>query len=198
MRQIDLLRHGETERKGVLLGRTDAVLSELGWQQFEKQTRNREYCIILTSPLKRAREPAEQLANARNVQTRRDKDWAELDFGAWDGKPVAELRKDAEIAQALDAFYRDPNASGPPGGENWMTLSDRIALALGRLLEAPDEGNALIVTHAGPMRAALSLACDIPLDRVWALKIDYGTRITLRFGRVDGKFWGEIIEIVQP
>ena len=67
MRQIDLLRHGETERKGVLLGRTDAVLSELGWQQFEKQTRNREYCIILTSPLKRAREPAEQLANARNA-----------------------------------------------------------------------------------------------------------------------------------
>lgn len=198
MRRIDLLRHGEPERKGLLLGRTDVALSELGWQQFETQTRNREYDAILTSPPRRTREPAEQLANARNVQARLDEDWAELDFGAWDGRPVAELRKDAEIAQALDAFYHDPNAAGPPGGENWQTLSDRIARALGRLLEAPHEGNALIVTHAGPMRAALSLACDISLDRVWALKIDYGTRITLRFGRVDGKFWGEIIEIVQP
>lgn len=198
MRQIDLLRHGETERKGALLGRTDATLSEFGWQQFETQTRNREYDVILTSPLRRAREPAERLANARSVQVRLDEDWGELNFGTWDGKLIAELRKDAQITQALDVFYRDSNAPGPPGGENWQTLSDRVARALGNLLETPGEGNALIVTHAGPMRAALSLVCDIPLARVWALKIDYGTRITLRFGRVDGNFWGEIIEIVQP
>ena len=38
MTLIDLLRHGETETPGRLLGRSDPPLSEQGWRQFERQT----------------------------------------------------------------------------------------------------------------------------------------------------------------
>ena len=58
----------------------------------------------------------------------------------------------------------------------------------------------LVVTHAGPMRAALALACGLPFANLWAFKIDPGTRITLR-GRprsTGGSLWGEIVEVVQP
>ena len=57
----------------------------------------------------------------------------------------------------------------------------------------------LVITHAGPMRAALALACGIPFANLWAFKIDPGTRITLRAGRDPGAgLWGEIVEVVQP
>ena len=43
MTLIDFIRHGETRSPGRLLGRTDAPLSEMGWQQFQRQTDGRRW-----------------------------------------------------------------------------------------------------------------------------------------------------------
>jgi alpha-ribazole phosphatase len=196
---IDLVRHGETERHGLLLGRTDTPLSIAGWRQIERQTEGRGWGAIVCSPLARAREPAERLALDRNLELRIDADWSELDFGAWDGRPLAELEADPVVAVHLDALYRSPEAPAPPEGESWQALAERIARALHRIVRAPAAERALVVTHAGPIRAAVALACDIPFERLWALKIGHGTRVTLRVESEGGlRLWGEIVEIVQP
>ncbi len=195
---IDLLRHGETERHGLLLGRTDVALSEAGWQQLERQAASRTWSSIVTSPLRRSREPAEKLARLRGLPLLTDDDWAELDFGDWDGRPIAELRADPAIARQLDAFYRDAEAPGPPNGESWRLLCGRAARAIARLLKLETNGTVLVVSHAGPMRAALSIACAIPLEHTWAIRIDPGTRVTLHVEQDDGHLWGEIVEVVQP
>jgi alpha-ribazole phosphatase len=196
---IDLVRHGETEQSGHLLGRTDARLSPAGWLQFERQTSARTWPRVVSSPLRRSREPAEQLAQSLDVAMRIDADWAEMDFGDWDGVPLAELRADPAIASQLDAFYRTSDTAGPPNGESWQLLLDRVARALDRLSDEAAGERILVMTHAGPIRAAVSLCCDIPFDRLWTIKIDYGTRLTLRFeGGKEECRWGEIVEIVQP
>jgi alpha-ribazole phosphatase len=196
---IDLVRHGETEQSGVLLGRTDAALSPAGWLQFERQTSNRAWTVVVSSPLRRSREPAEKLARNRKIPMRIDSDWTEMDFGDWDGRTLAELRADPAIAAQLDGLYRSPDAPGAPRGENWQSLLGRVARALDRLSDVPAGQTALVATHAGPIRAALSLGCAIPFEQLWTFKIDYGTRITLRVESEDGqRRWGEIIEIVQP
>lgn len=196
---LDLIRHGETEVRGLLLGRTDIALSEAGWQQFEQQTAGRTWASIVTSPLRRAREPAERLARLRHLPLQIDADWAEIDFGHWDGRPLAELRADPVISKQLDAFYGCAAASGAPEGETWPALRTRVTRALGRLLDAPEDESILIATHAGPMRTVLSAACDMPFERTWAFRIGHGTRLTLRVERQDdGRPWGEIIEIAQP
>ena len=46
---LDLIRHGEVEARGLLLGRTDMALSVNGWAQFEKQTANRRWSAITSS-----------------------------------------------------------------------------------------------------------------------------------------------------
>jgi len=195
---LDLIRHGETETGGLLLGRTDIALSEFGWQQFEQQTAGRTWQSIITSPLRRAREPAEKLALQRHLPLRIDADWAEMDFGRWDGRPLAELRADPVISEQLDAFYGCATAPGPPEGETWSALRSRVAHALLRLLDQPASERILVSTHAGPMRAVLSVACDMPFERTWAFRIGHGTRLTLRVDRQDGRPWGEIVEIAQP
>jgi alpha-ribazole phosphatase len=199
MALIDLVRHGETEQGGLLLGRTDGALSQAGWLQFERQTANRTWSSVVSSPLRRSREPAEKLARRLNVPMRIDSDWAEVDFGDWDGRPLAELRADPAIAAQLDALYRSPDAAAAPRGESWQALLGRVADALDRLSDAPASETALVVTHGGPIRAALALACAIPFEQLWTFKIGYGTRVRLRVEKEnERRRWGEIIEIVQP
>lgn len=195
---IDFIRHGETDWPGYLLGRTDRPLSQEGWHQFERQTVGRDWSVVVTSPLRRARDPAKKLARQRGLDIAIDPDWSELDFGAWDGQPIADLTTDPAVTDALAEFYRSADAPGPPNGESWHALQVRTSRALGRLLQRKDAQTALVVAHAGPIRAVLSLACAIPFQSVWALKIDYGARVTLRVeANEQAQIWGEIVEIVQ-
>jgi alpha-ribazole phosphatase len=201
---IDLVRHGTTGRDGYLDGRTDHPLAAEGRAQFESQTADRIWPTIVTSPLLRAREAAQRLAEARNLGLRIDRDWAELDFGVWDGRRKSELEAEPATHAALVAFYRDPQAHAPPGGESWASFEMRIGRALGRLADSSSPGSssagpALVVTHAGPVRLALSMVCGLPLNSLWALRVGFGTRIRLNFEAVpNGGFWGEIMEISQP
>ena len=80
------MRHGETETPGRLLGRTDPALSDKGWAQFARQTDGRQWSAIVTSPRLRTRAAAERLAGGSGSPLRVDDDWAEVDFGDWDGR----------------------------------------------------------------------------------------------------------------
>ena len=199
MTLIDLLRHGETETPGRLLGRTDPALSDKGWAQFARQTDGRQWGAIVTSPRLRTRAAAEWLAGASGTPLRVDDDWAEVDFGDWDGRTIDELHTDANTAAALAALYSSPDAPGAPAGESWLTLTARVSRAIDRLLAGAADDGVLVVTHAGPIRAALALVCGMPFASLWAFKIDPGTRISLHAGRdKDSGLWGEIIEVAQP
>ena len=197
--RVDLIRHGRTERPGVLLGRTDAAATDASLSDLTRQTDGRTWSAIVSSPLRRAHAFAERLAQERALPLRIDSDWCELDFGDWDGQRVETLRADPTVAAHLDAFYRDADAPPPPGGESWRALEARALRGLGRLLDTGPSNSALVVAHGGPIRAALALACGLPFTATWAIRIDYGTRVTLDIGRgPDEKIWGEIVEVVQP
>lgn len=194
---IDLLRHGVTDRPGDLVGRTDAALCEEGWTQLERQTAGRSWGVIVASPLRRAREPAERLGAERGIAVEIDPDWRELDLGDWDGRPIADLRADAATAELLSKFYRDPETAAPPNGETFGALRIRVARALKRLADRSE--TVLVIAHGGPIRTALSLATGIPMASVWSLRIEPATRVRVSLGRhPEHGAWGEIIEIAQP
>ncbi len=197
--RIVLLRHGETDMPGRLLGRTDAELSDAGWRQFERQTESLAFGAVVTSPRRRARLPAEAFAAVRDVPLKLDNDWAEIDFGDWDGRLLDELRADAAIEAGLREMYKSAECDGAPGGESWGALCARVERAIDRLFAFGEESNVLVSTHAGPMRAALAVACGLPFASLWAIRVDYGTRITLQVGRDENAgLWGEVIEVLQP
>ncbi|MNW21929.1 hypothetical protein D3C71_2231230 [compost metagenome] len=57
----------------------------------------------------------------------------------------------------------------------------------------------LVVSHAGVLRLAISRICGMPLSMLWAVRIDYGTRVRLRVERGDDdRLWGELLELRQP
>ena len=151
--QIALLRHFPTDwnAAGRLQGRTDVPLSaegraELAGRRLPEEWRGRP---ILTSPLARARETAQALAEGAEVRV--DDRLMEMDLGEWEGKLGPDLLADPACAwRPVETWGMDFRA---PGGEGPQDLFDRLAPLFAAL-----DGPCILVTHRGLMRAALALA----------------------------------------
>ncbi|MGI9406893.1 MAG: histidine phosphatase family protein [Hyphomicrobiaceae bacterium] len=189
---VDFLRHGETTRPDCLNGRSDPPLSDAGWSQIRQQTSGQTWTSIITSPAQRAAEPARELSGQSGVALQTDARWWEMDFGDWDGQSFEALRADPDASAALRVMRAAPHKVTPPNGESWQTFTDRIREGLLSL----DDG-ALVVCHAGVIRAAMHVTCGMPLDTLWTFRIGYAARIRLAYDVQDDALWGEVIEIVQ-
>lgn len=193
---IDLVRHADTGRRGHMDGRSDPPLVAGATDAPCRRHAGICWTRIISSPLRRAHDTALALAAPLGLVVEPDRQWVEFDFGDWDGE-----RADALPAGAVAAFHADPLRSAPPGSEDWGDFGNRIAAALRRLVAETrsDGAPVLVVSHGGTLRMALSQACGLPLAALWAVRIDYGTRLRLRVEAGDGgHLWGELLELVQP
>lgn len=154
MPEIGLLRHFPTDwnAEGRLQGRTDVPLSaasreELAGRRLPPRWRG---LPVIASPLARARETAEALAEGPTAFDRR---LIEMDFGDWEGRIGAELLADPACA------YGPVETWGwgfrPPNGESPAEMAERLAPALA---EAAARAPCLLVLHRGVMRCILALA----------------------------------------
>ena len=191
---VDLLRHASTGRVGHLDGRSDPPLLPGAADALAAHYRTQRWSRIIASPRQRAADTARAFAAAHGQAVEIVACWTEVDFGVWDGLPGGQIDP-----AALAAFHRDPHTHPAPGGEAWAEFASRIDQALSGLGSSADKSPLLVVSHAGALRMALSLACGFPLPALWALRIDYGTRVRLRVEMTrEGNRWGELLEIEQP
>lgn len=166
-----LLRHGEPESTGRLIGRTDAPPTAAGIAACADQARDLAAEVLIASDLSRARLAGEAIGLATGVPLSIDPRWRELDFGAWDGMVPGDVE-----GAALARFWDDPDVHAPPGGERWSALVERVSSALGDLAARPT----LIVTHGGAIRAALAVLCGFDVRQTWAIDLPYNSLLSLR------------------
>ncbi len=169
--RLHLLRHGAPVQPGLMLGRTDMAPTPEGIDQCRRQARGLDVDQLIASHLERCRLPAEAIGAEQDLTPALDPRWRELDFGDWDGRAAADLD-----AEALGRFWADPDTSPPPGGERWSDLVDRISVALSGLTPRPT----LILTHGGPMRAALHLLCGFDMSQLWSFDLPYGALLSFQ------------------
>lgn len=108
--------------------------------------------VLLSSPLRRCAELAEQLVSSLGCATPRlDARLAEMHFGTW------ELRAWDDIARCeIDAWANDLVAYRPGGGESVMQMAERVrAFHTDVLLTQQD---CIVICHAGTIR--MLLACQ--------------------------------------
>lgn len=108
------------------------------------------------SPAVCARETAAALGLAASV----DAGLADMNYGAWQGRRLADVA--AEAPQDLAAWARDPDAA-PHGGESFSQLVKRVGEWLDALDGAKDRASnhardVIAVTHAPVLRAAIVYA----------------------------------------
>jgi len=156
MIRVALLRHFPTDWNGEarLQGRTDRPLTDAA------RARLSGLCLpppwhevpLFASPLRRARDTAEALADGRAVTSAPA--LVEQDLGAWEGRRSADLLANPE--SEFVPTHRLGWTVRPPGGESHADMWARLRPFLAGLT-----GPAVLVTHKGVMRVLLTLA-DAP------------------------------------
>lgn len=134
-----------------------------------------------SSPLQRCRKLAEAIAPSHPPQL--DKDWAEINFGDWEGQPWSTIG-----ATTLDAWAADIGGYVPPGGESAHAVQARAIAAVQRLtqaMQANTQQEAIIVTHTGIIRLLLAHWLGLGTERWLQLQPDYASITTVALPVID-------------
>ena len=152
--QIYLARHGETawSVSGQHTGKTDIPLTQRGERNARSlgpRLAGLTFVRVCTSPLQRARRTCE-LAGFGPVATI-DPDLVEWDYGDYEGKKTADIRKERPDWQ----LFRD----GCPGGESVADVGARADRVVGRLRLLA--GNVLVFSSGHFLRVLAARWCGL-------------------------------------
>lgn len=144
--QIDLIRHAPVVADGRLAGRRDVAAdcgdaAALAWLRGAMGAG-----AVWVSPALRCRQTAAALGVAGREEARL---W-EQDFGTWEGERYDALPDLGPLSPEALAAHR------PPGGESFDDLCARVQPVLAAL-----DGDAVVLAHAGVVRAALALVVGV-------------------------------------
>ena len=157
---LTLIRHGPTEWNATrrFQGRTDVALSKLGRAHaaaIADALREERIDALYSSDLSRALETARPVAAAHAIPVLSDARLREFDFGAWEG-----LTWDEIVAANPHLAGRGSTAAklyAPQGGESFAEVRRRIESFISEARARHSGGRIAVVTHAGPLHAALSV-----------------------------------------
>ncbi len=158
-----IVRHGRTEANasGLLLGsRVDPGLDDLGCRQAAALAEALAGADrVVSSPLRRTRETAEALG----VPVEIDERWIEIDYGTFDGTPLA------DVPAATWAEWRADTSFALSGGESLASVGERVRSACTDLAAEAKERDIVVVTHVSPIKAAVTWALGVDDGTIWRL-----------------------------
>lgn len=179
MMLLDLLRHGETELGGVFRGSLDDPLTAAGWQQMRDSTATGQpWQLIISSPLRRCADFAEELAQRCAIPLAFEAGLRELHFGDWEGRHARELMETCE--DDLGRFWSTPYAYTPPGGEPMTLFEERVVAAITALYREHAGKHVLLVTHGGVMRLLAARARALHRDHLLQVEVKHGQLLRLQ------------------
>jgi broad specificity phosphatase PhoE len=180
---IYLIRHGENDSIGKYLpGRMPEVhLNETGKKQAEiirKSLANNGIQAIIASPLERAVETAQPLAETLHLNIQLEPDLMEMEAGTLTGKPFPELKR----AREWKLIRKDPVINGYPGGEDFLSAQIRLWSVITRIREdQPEDAIVAVFSHADCIKLIIVYAMQIPLPCFPRLAVDTASLSILGF-----------------
>jgi len=158
MVRFGLIRHARTkwnlEKK--IQGKNNMPLGPEGIQDahlWGEILSREKYDLILASPMIRAEQTSRIISHKINVHVEFDRDLREQDFGAWEGRRIIDIRKQApgEIEFQESRGWK----FCPPGGESRMEVLQRVFRAIKKAAKNFNEKHVLIVAHNGVIKALI-------------------------------------------
>jgi probable phosphoglycerate mutase len=153
---VYLARHGQTaynlERR--FQGHLPVPLDDTGRTQaadLADRASTHEFAALWCSPLTRARETADIVAERIGIEPREDPRLMETDAGAWTNRLFTDVH--AEDPEAFAGFIGGDPSFAFPGGESFAQQGVRVAAALADIEQR--ELPALVVCHGVVIRIAL-------------------------------------------
>jgi broad specificity phosphatase PhoE len=106
----------------------------------------------------------------------------EIDFASWEGQSINGLER--EQHEIFSRWRADPFFNPPEGAETWEELSERLSLAVNKML-AGGHKRIVAVSHGGIMRALYAVFTGLNPHKTWNMDVSNCSisGIEMRFGR---------------
>jgi broad specificity phosphatase PhoE len=187
---IYLIRHGETpmtpERRFSGSGTNDPGLSETGLLQAAAVAKVIEEIkpdVLISSPMKRAQQTAQAIAQSTHLPIIEDEIWTELSFGHWDGLTNQEVRE--KFGEEYEAWLSS-TAIAPKDGESHNSIAARIEAALSQLVDTYPGKKVVVVTHNMVIRHAVRITIGAPIEGAFHIDITPTSVTSLSIWPSDG------------
>jgi probable phosphoglycerate mutase len=171
--QFLLIRHGDNNTLGKkLAGRLpDVHLNPNGKAQAEhlaKELSHLPIKAVYSSPLERAQETAQPIAQAHHLNVELLPSLVEVDFGDWQGKSLKVLKH----LGAWKMVQEQPASFCFPNGESLAAAQTRAVESLIGLTQQYSETDVLVcVSHSDIIRLAVAYFLGMPLDHFQRIRI---------------------------
>ena len=170
-----LLRHGVTqstvEKRFCGLRGADPELTPAGVEQARAAAtalRSRGIAVVVSSPLRRARQTAEEVAVALGLPVEVEERIVECAFGDWDGHTLDEVQD--RWPDEARTWLADLSAA-PPGGESFVDVHRRVVAAREDLVTRCAGRTVLVVSHVTPIKMMLVDALAAPLPTTQRMEL---------------------------
>ncbi|HEU0190848.1 MAG TPA: histidine phosphatase family protein [Mycobacterium sp.] len=185
---VILLRHGRSTSNtaGVLAGRSAGVdLDDVGNRQAAELVERLDGLpirAVVCSPLLRCRNTVAPLAAALGLTPETDERLAEVDYGAWTGRKMADLTGEP-LWQVVQAH---PSAAVFPDGEGLAQVQDRAVAAVREHDRRLTDGSGVDVlwvacTHGDVIKAVIADALGTHLDSFQRINADPASLSVIRY-----------------
>ena len=180
-----LVRHGQTASslRKAYSGRTDVALTELGREQARAAAqRLAELGIdaVFTSPLSRARDTAQAIADATGAPLAVDERLIEVDYHAFEGLDREAAR--AKFGQPFEDWRGDPFGSPVDGMEPLGDALVRARAATAYALDAAERP--VIVGHQGILRIVLIALGELAEEDYFTLRLHEAEPVVVEAPRI--------------
>lgn len=189
--KLILIRHGETDiniHDRIHTYHDDTPLNAKGIQQAHTLI---SVCImhavqaIFTSPVARANQTAEIIAQSLIIPLRKKEELQERNWGDFSGQSWSEVKK---ILDTMDIEQR--YTYRPPNGETWHEMDQRLEKCMTEIIYTTYTSIA-VVTHKGVLRALVPLLLRESKKTSFHYDFDNGSASV--FNYENGKFTLEVL-----
>ncbi len=147
---VYLVRHGETEwnKSGQFRGQADLSLNLRGLEQARLLANffsPLDIDAVYSSPLKRARQTAEIIAESKNLKLQMHSGFIDVDYGGWQGLTLKEVKN--KFPLLYQKWLEKPEEVTFPGGDNLKNVTNRVASAFRELADKHREEKIVLVAH---------------------------------------------------
>lgn len=184
--QVLFIRHGKTDfplDRIYCDDREDPPLSAEGERQVAataKLLSSFDLAAVYTSPTHRTSATAQAIAAGRALTPVPISALRERHFGTWEGLYFHEIERD--FPEAYGRWKRDHAGFRPEGGESVHDLLDRLNSWMREIISQYAGHRVAIVSHVGPIRAAVAVAIGLPVEHYRRLNIDCASVTQVNYG----------------
>lgn len=172
--KLYIMRHGETDwnKAKKLQGQSDIELNDFG-RRLAYKTRDGlqevPFDLVISSPLKRARETAEIVRGDRKIPLIEDKRIEEMCFGSYEGMCCKGEGFNIPDEEFKRFFVSPETYHAPEGGEEFAEFCNRIEEFLHELYKKEDykDSTILISVHGAVLCAILKDIKQNPMNQFW-------------------------------